>query len=57
MAALLYYSPSFQENRFLSPGFCLERGVVVARQTKLGDTLGSMRLRLLSSPGRRGWPG
>ena len=43
-----YYGPSLvQEIRLLSPGFCLDRGVVVARQTKLGDTLGRMRLSKL----------
>ena len=43
-----YYGPSLvQEIRLLSPGFCLERGVVVARQTKLRDTPGRMRLSKL----------
>jgi len=43
-----YYGPSLvQEVRLLYPGYCLDRAVVRARQSKLGDTLGRFRLSKL----------
>jgi len=43
-----YYGPSMvQEVKQIYPGFCMDRAVVRARQVKLGDTLGRLKLRKL----------